>query len=38
MSDEGLDLTFVGVSEGGGSAVVSGIGLHEAGIELVLAD
>ena len=38
VGDEGLDLASAGVAKGWGSAIVSGIGLHEAGIELVLAD
>ena len=36
--DEGFDLISAGISQGGGSAVVGGIGLHEASIELVLAN
>ena len=36
--DEGFDLISAGISQGGGAAVVCGIGLHEASIELVLAD
>ena len=36
--DEGFDLISAGISQGGGAAVVGGIGLHEASIELVLAD
>ena len=38
VGDEGLDLAFGGVSKGWGSAVVSGIGLHEGGVKLVLTD
>ena len=36
--DEGFDLLSTGIAEGGGSAVVSGIGLHETGVEPMLAD
>jgi hypothetical protein len=36
--DEGFDLLSAGIPQGGGSAVVGGIGLHEASIEVVLAD
>ena len=36
--DEGFDLISAGISQGGGAAVIGGIGLHEAGIEVVLAD
>ena len=36
--DEGLDRFAAGVTEGWSAAVVGGIGLHEGGIELVLAD
>jgi hypothetical protein len=36
--NEGFDLISVGIPQGRGSAVVGGIGLHEASIESVLAD
>jgi hypothetical protein len=39
VRDEGLDLSlYWRRGEGWGSTIISGIGLHEAGIELVLAD
>jgi hypothetical protein len=36
--NEGFDLLSAGISQSGGPAVVSGIGLHEASIEMVLAN
>ena len=36
--DKGFDLIPVGISKGGGATVVGGIGLHEACIQLVLAN
>ena len=38
VRDERLDLSLAGVAERWGTAIISGIGLHEAGIEPVLAD
>jgi hypothetical protein len=38
MVNEGFDLITTGISQSCGSAVVSGIGLHEAGIELMLTN
>jgi hypothetical protein len=38
MSDEGLDLAFGGISQGGSSTIVCRIGFDQASIELVLAD
>jgi hypothetical protein len=36
--DEGFDLLSAGITQGGGSAVVGGIGLDEGSVEVVLAD
>ena len=36
--DKGFDLISAGISQGGGTAAVSCVGLHEARVELVLAD
>ena len=38
MGDEGFDQVSAGFFEGFGAAEVSGVGLHESGIEVVLAD
>src|ERR1700722_1171897 len=38
MVDEGFDLLSAGIPQGGGSAIIGGIGLHEPSIELVLTD
>src|SRR5580692_10275609 len=38
MADEGFDLLSAGIPQGGGSAVVSSIGLHQASIQMVLAN
>jgi hypothetical protein len=38
VRDEGLDLSSAGIAKDRGSAIISGIGLHEARIEAVLAD
>jgi len=36
--DEGLDLVPVGISQSGSFAEVGGVGLHEAGFQMVLTD
>ena len=38
MGDEGFDQITTGFFEGFGAAEVGGVGLHECGIEVVLAD
>src|ERR1700722_13314425 len=38
MVDEGFDLLSTGIPQGRSSTVIGGIGLHEAGVQLVLAN
>jgi hypothetical protein len=38
VGDEGLDQVPAGLPDGLGTAEVRGVGLHEVGIEVVLAD
>jgi hypothetical protein len=38
VGDEAFDLLAGGFAEGLGAAEIDGVGLHEVGIELVLAD